>query len=215
MSYFTDKIKINTHYTRSINLERDSNSLPVIKTYIPTSRSIQILERMAEAFKAVETPRSWSIVGPYGSGKSAFAVFLANLLEHPEKESTIAANKVLGLSNNKLNKKYKILSQGTSGYCTVLLTGSPESLGKRLVQVLAQKISKIWNVKKDHKPAIVRLFEEMSESHESPPTSAILGGIKELQTELHKIGMNGILSGLYPTFLRKPDISFLISSNLS
>ena len=85
------------------------------------------------------------------------------------------------------------MSQGTSGYCTVLLTGSPESLGKRLVQVLAQKISKIWNVKKAHKPAVVRLFEEMSESHESPPTSAILGGIKELQTELHKIGMNGIL----------------------
>ena len=193
MSYFNDKIKINTHYTRSINLERDSNSLPVIKTYIPTSRSIQILERMAEAFKAVETPRSWSLVGPYGSGKSAFAVFLANLLEHPEKESTIAANKVLGFSNNILNKKYKILSQGTSGYCTVLLTGSPESLGKRLVQVLAQKISKIWNVKKAHKPAVVRLFEEMSESHESPPTSVILGGIKELQTELHKIGMNGIL----------------------
>ena len=74
MSFFGNKIQVNTHYTRSINLDRDSNSLSVVKTYIPTSRSIQTLEHMSDAFEASESPRSWSIVGPYGSGKSAFAV---------------------------------------------------------------------------------------------------------------------------------------------
>ena len=95
MSFFGNKIQVNTHYTRSINLDRDSNSLSVVKTYIPTSRSIQTLEHMSEAFEASETPRSWSIVGPYGSGKSAFAVFLANLLGHPKEDTSIVAHKIL------------------------------------------------------------------------------------------------------------------------
>ena len=52
MSFFGNKIQVNTHYTRSINLDRDSNSLSVVKTYIPTSRSIQTLEHMSDAFEA-------------------------------------------------------------------------------------------------------------------------------------------------------------------
>ena len=180
MSFFGNKIQINTHYTRSINLDRDSNSLSVVKTYIPTSRSIQTLEHMSEAFEAAETPRSWSIVGPYGSGKSAFAVFLANLLGHPKKDTSIVAHKILGNTNNKLSKKYKTISKGTLGHCTVLLTGSPESLGRRLVQVLAEKSSSIWNENKGQRPDIVDQLNKMAESFESPTVSEILESIKVL-----------------------------------
>ena len=45
-----DKVKINTHYTRSINLERDSGSRAVLEAYIPTSRAIRTLERVSSAF---------------------------------------------------------------------------------------------------------------------------------------------------------------------
>jgi hypothetical protein len=36
----TDLITINTNYTRSINLERDYDSVALIKSYIPTSRAV-------------------------------------------------------------------------------------------------------------------------------------------------------------------------------
>ena len=193
MSFFGNKIQVNTHYTRSINLDRDSNSLSVVKTYIPTSRSIQTLEHMSDAFEASETPRSWSIVGPYGSGKSAFAVFLANLLGHPKKDTSIVAHKILGNTNNKLSKKYKTFSKGTLGHCTVLLTGSPESLGRRLVQVLAEKSSSIWNENKGQRPDIVDQLNKMAESFESPTVSEILESIKVLQDKLNDIGFNGLL----------------------
>ena len=133
MSYLFDKIRINTHYTRSINLERDSNSLSVVGTYIPTSLSIQTLERMIEAFEAEESPRSWSLIGPYGSGKSAFAVFLTHLLENPELEGVKSSYAILRNSNNTLSKRYKALIKESSGFFTILLTGSPEPLGKLLV----------------------------------------------------------------------------------
>jgi len=44
----------------------------VVETYIPTSRALRTLERMAEALKTDESLRAWSLVGPYGSGKSLF-----------------------------------------------------------------------------------------------------------------------------------------------
>lgn len=69
----TNKIKVNTHYTRSINLERDADSQAVVEAYIPTSRALRTLERMATALKADESPRAWSLVGPYEMGKSSFA----------------------------------------------------------------------------------------------------------------------------------------------
>jgi hypothetical protein len=193
MSVFGNKIQINTHYTRSINLNRDSDSLSVVQTYIPTSRSIQTLEQMSEAFDAQETPRSWSLVGPYGSGKSAFAIFLANLLGNPKKETTRVAYKILKASNNKLAERFETIGNESSGYCTVLITGSPESFNKSLVRNLAKKISSIWDNPKDYKPEIVSRLNKISERIESPPVSEVLDCIKELQSELHKIGMNGIL----------------------
>ena len=30
------KVRVNTHYTRSINLERDADSASVVRTYLPT-----------------------------------------------------------------------------------------------------------------------------------------------------------------------------------
>ena len=83
------KVRVNTHYTRSINLERDSDSVDVLNAYIPTSRAIRTLERLAPALDSGQAPRAWSLIGPYGSGKSSFSVFASDLLS---------------LSNEQLNK---------------------------------------------------------------------------------------------------------------
>ena len=37
------KINLNTHYTRSVNLERDVDSRGVVEAYIPTSRALSTL----------------------------------------------------------------------------------------------------------------------------------------------------------------------------
>ena len=70
-----NKISVNTHYTRSTNLKRDSKSEVVTRSYIPTSRALRTLDQMVDALSKDEAPRAWSLVGPYGSGKSTFAVF--------------------------------------------------------------------------------------------------------------------------------------------
>lgn len=62
------KIFVNAHYTRSVNIERDADSLSVVKAYIPTTRAMQTLKSMAAALKAEESPRAWSLVGPMVPG---------------------------------------------------------------------------------------------------------------------------------------------------
>ena len=79
------KISVDTHYTRSIHLEKDAQSLLI--SYIPTSRALQTLEKIATTFNEFDMPRAWSLIGPYGSGKSAFALFLSQLLGEKIKPS--------------------------------------------------------------------------------------------------------------------------------
>jgi len=46
-----DKVRVNTHYTRSINLIRDAESLSVIESYIPTSRALRTFGGIRESLK--------------------------------------------------------------------------------------------------------------------------------------------------------------------
>jgi pantothenate kinase-related protein Tda10 len=75
-----DSIAVNTRYTRSVNLERDAASSNVMEAYIPTSRALRTLERVSQVLHEGLEPRAWTLIGPYGSGKSSFALFLAELL---------------------------------------------------------------------------------------------------------------------------------------
>lgn len=58
------QVAINAHYTRSINLERDSSSMEVLKAYVPTSRAIRTLGRVADTLHDGVAPRAWTLVGP-------------------------------------------------------------------------------------------------------------------------------------------------------
>jgi hypothetical protein len=174
------KIRVNTHYTRSINLERDADSSAVVDAYIPTTRALRTLKGMAVALKAQVSPRAWSLVGPYGSGKSSLAVFLAHLLSSPEEPSTEAALKKLDGTDRDLGATYRDLTRGNAGYCTVLLTGSPESFGRRLVQALAEKAKASLH----GRCKIIQELVELTERKEPPTSSEIIDAVKSLQDAL-------------------------------
>ena len=72
------KVQIKTHYTRSVNLERDADSVEVIRAYIPTTRALKLFDQISNGFTNKQAPRAWSIVGPYGAGKSASQNFYRN-----------------------------------------------------------------------------------------------------------------------------------------
>src|SRR5687768_6227774 len=66
-----------SHFVRSANLERDT-SLSAIADYVPTSRTLELVERIVEALDQ-GTGIALSLIGPYGSGKSSAILFLRAL----------------------------------------------------------------------------------------------------------------------------------------
>ena len=70
-------VYINEQFAQSINVERDESSLQRIEAYVPTAITKKSLESFINASKNNEFQKAWSFIGPYGSGKSFFAVFLS------------------------------------------------------------------------------------------------------------------------------------------
>jgi hypothetical protein len=186
------KVSINTHYTRSVNLERDSDSLDVIRSYIPTSRALRTFSKIADTLHDRQAPRAWSLVGPYGSGKSSFSVFLSQLLSQPEEIATKEATRILENSGKELSVRFKTANRGKGGYLKVLITGAPEPLSLRLVRGFAEAAEGYWQGKRGKNPSIIKQLKE-AVSNGSISTTELIDLIKALQVQLAKSNAGGIL----------------------
>ena len=63
-------------FHRSANIETDGGNLATLEGYVLTDSVRKLLEAFESEWSDPMGDRSWSIVGPYGSGKSSFALFL-------------------------------------------------------------------------------------------------------------------------------------------
>lgn len=187
-----DKIQINAHYTRSVNLERDSNSIDVVSAYIPTSRALRTLSKIADTFHDQQAPRAWSLVGPYGSGKSSFSVFLAQLLSQPDDLATKTAYRVLSGTEKELATRFKQSAQNKNGYFKVLVTGAPEPLSLRLLKGFADAAQLYWSARKGRNPQVVTKLRSVVDAGDVS-TTELVDLVKEVQAELSKSGSVGIL----------------------
>lgn len=184
-------VNVNTHYTRSVNLERDASSVDVVSAYIPTSRALRTFARVAEAFHSNISPRAWSLIGPYGSGKSSFSVFLSQLLSNPAEDGAHTAQKVLKKAEPALTKQFIKETKNTDGYLKVLITAAPESMSKRIIKGLAEAAEDYWSKLPGQNP---RFISELKDAITSDPTtSEIITLVVELQGRLEKTRCKGIL----------------------
>ena len=189
---FQNKIAVNTHYTRSVNLERDSGSIDVLEAYIPTSRAIRTLERVASALGSNQAPRAWSLIGPYGSGKSSFSVFAADLLGPDDAQLTKIAQKKLADVDPKLQQSIQDELPGSKGMLKVLVTGSPEPMAKRIVYGFQQTLEAVWAGRRGKKPPIFKQLQELQAAEELP-VSGVIEFVGALQDAFQKLGYAGVV----------------------
>lgn len=185
-----DKVSIDIHYTRSINLERDAGSLEVLQAYIPTTRARQTLARVMESWGAKQAPRAWSLIGPYGSGKSSFSIFLSHLLGDPAAETTRTAFNSLTKVDKPLSQAFRKHTKDTAGYLKVMLTGSPEPLSNRFISALAEAATSYWSQLRGPNNAVVAKLQKAAKK-KSLSHSDILALLREVQNAL-----NGKTSGI-------------------
>lgn len=136
---------IKGRYRRSVHLERDFYAENVLDGYILTATAREMLSRIIATFEYEEMSKAWSLTGPYGSGKSAFALYAAKLLGHIDSPTTQQAIKKLKNSDTSLYERFINLngngSKQSSGYCPVLISGERAPLSIALLRGLDRGIS--------------------------------------------------------------------------
>ena len=128
---------ITSRFHRSVHLERDFYGQNALEGYVLTVTARETLQRLIAALEDELTSKVWSLTGPYGSGKSAFALFAAKLLGDPESPTTQAAMMLLKHRDESLWDQFIGLDlHGQSGFCPVLISGERSPIALALLRGL-------------------------------------------------------------------------------
>ncbi len=127
----SDVISVRGRFYSSVNVPRDWRLGMDRTAYIVTPTVRELTERIVKEMEDRHGARSWSITGPYGSGKSAFALFLADLLASDYPTHTVG------------QAIRKVSSLPPAGFVPVLLVAERNPLGPALTQALADSVDEI------------------------------------------------------------------------
>ena len=187
----SEVISVNTNYIRSINIERDSK-LEQEFNYILTARSLKTLSDISSRFTNTNQQRAWSIIGPYGSGKSAFALFLTDLLSNPSSKNYRQAQKNLQQVEPSLQKKFNWEVKDSNGYLKVLIAGTSEKLSLRYLQGLIIAITDFCKVSNQKPPSVLGDIRQQLTSKKTS-TTALLKITEKCQQQLAQLNCPGIV----------------------
>ena len=106
---FKDYVSINSNFKKSMNLKLDKGNSNFLENFILSPSNQENLEHIVEA--SLNGQGAFTFTGPYGSGKSSFALFLSELLAPTNKTNyEICAKKISNKelkNNNYLSLKHK------------------------------------------------------------------------------------------------------------
>lgn len=121
-------LRISPRFLRSAQLERDFSDPDALGGYVMTHETRTNLARLVKGTRTQSGQRSWRITGDFGSGKSSFALLLANVLSPSSDE---LPKQLRGLPA-ELN-----LPRSRRGFLPVLVTGSRQQMSVALLSALS------------------------------------------------------------------------------
>ena len=141
-----DAVEVGRRYRRAVNLERDAGAANALDGYLVTPAVRRLIEQIAAGLEDPGGDRAWSLVGPYGSGKSAFALFLTQLLAPAALPEGSAARRMLRDAGGT--------AVGHRLHAAVL-TAERAPLDVLLLRSLDAALGRIWRHVRGRKPAVL------------------------------------------------------------
>lgn len=173
-------------FFRSIRLERDFDDPEALAGYTLTPQVRQVLARVEEGLRPGGTERAFTLTGPYGSGKSAFALFLAHLLKAPSAQENLAPQ-LLHAHDPFLAERFA--TSLTPGLVPVVLTLRRAPLALTLLEGLSRAVQRISS------PAARALARRLEAdlTAQMTDTRKVLEHIEALRDLTARQGQRGIL----------------------
>ena len=189
----SDLFHITERFQRSIHLERDFYTENALEGYIVTVKARETLTRLISAQENEATSKAWSLTGPYGSGKSAFALFAAKLFGNPGTPTTQQALGLLKHGDTALYERFiSANSNGknpSSGFCPVLISGERAPITLALLRGLEQGITTFNGISpRSSLRRKIKKLSKMAEHGEIPSASEIT---ELFESATHYIAQNG------------------------
>jgi len=188
----SELITVASRYTRAINLERDAATPGAIDGYTVTITAREFLNRLAQSLTAPAGHRAWTLTGPYGSGKSAVALYLANLFSPANTAGNKLARSIL---KEQQPEMYQLFFGGGAkarvskeGFCPILISGTPEPLIGALLRACCRDLRPFYATS-GRPPAALKELEnyrdayqkDRSEVSQSDVVEALVRVIQHLQ----------------------------------
>jgi len=191
----SDIFKVKGRFQRSVHLERDFYTENALDGYILTVTAREMLSRVASTLENEITSKAWSLTGPYGSGKSAFALFAAKLLGNPNASTTEQTLGLLKHGDPLLYERFTTTNgkgQSSSGFCPVLISGERASLSIALLQGLEQGLK---NFGISSSTSLQRKIRKLlkTETNGTPQASEITALFESATHTIEKNGGRGLL----------------------
>ncbi len=173
-------VTVSPRFTRSIALVRDFDRPDALEGYVLTPTGRGILARLVEALRDESAARAWSLTGPYGAGKSAFALFVAQLLGGTGEARRQARRLLTGVDPGAAERLFaagSVLARNGSRLFPVLVSGTREPLEK----ALAGRLAAALRARKElgRPPAFVPELERLAEQPSPNGSGAAVVGLFE------------------------------------
>jgi len=163
-------IHVRPGYLRSTNVEQDAPG----RHYIPTGRALDVLGRINRTINGHGAGHAWSLTGPYGSGKSSFAVFLRALLG-PEGAARSAAEGQLRDADKNVWSALAQTDRGQKGFVLATTTCQAEPVVDSVLRGLTHGVEARWGA---HPPGEVRkLLKQAVDSRSAREIAAAVAAV--------------------------------------
>ncbi|MCA6595600.1 MAG: hypothetical protein IM539_04600 [Pseudanabaena sp. M046S1SP1A06QC] len=162
MKLLAEYFQIDRRYARSINLERDLDNPNSVAGYVLTDRSLYALKQILVNSPESGQTQAVTLTGVYGTGKSAFAHFLACLCagEESVKQKALAIAKTT-LTTTDFQKLHQNLPE--KGCFRAIATAQREPLAHTIIRALEYGASRFWRKKSSSKaPSIAKDLTDLS-----------------------------------------------------
>ena len=193
----SDIFHITERFQRSVHLERDFYTENALDGYVVTVKARETLARLITARENEATSKAWSLTGPYGAGKSAFALFAAKLLGAPAAPTTQQALELLKHGDASLYEwVISVHGNGTgtsSGFCPVLISGERAPLSTALLEGLEHGLENFGIPSSSSVRQRIRKLLK-TETGDTPPQAYEITALFESATRaIEKMGGGGLL----------------------